>query len=86
MALRGRVDFYLWKGIVVARSWPKPSNQPRMPGSVESSNRFTVYTKLTGMIDPLLRDDYKRFHGGQGVTWVDSFRATAGGKSWVRFS
>lgn len=83
MAMRGRVDFYEWKGVPVARAWPQPSRQPRTAGSIASSRRFQAYTKMTGAIDPGMRADYRRFVRGHGITWVDAFRAFAGGRGWI---
>jgi len=83
IACRDRVDFYFWKGVPVARSWPSKSLQPRSPGEVASSLKFRGAVRLTGLMDPQMREYYRLGMQGRGVTWVDRFRATALGKSWV---
>jgi len=83
VASRGRVDYYLWMGIPVARSWPRKSTQPRQAGEITSSQKFTAYTKMTGGLGSDISDRYKLLQVGLGVTWVDQFRALAGGKPWM---
>ena len=86
VAMRHRVDFYYWKGIPVARAWPRKSTQPRSEGEILSSDRFTAYTKMTGAIDENVRAAYKDFMAdAKGVTWVDAFRAQVGNRGWVTF-
>lgn len=82
VAMRGRVDFYLWMGIPVARAWPRKSTQPRTAGEIASSEKFTTYVKMTGMLAPSVIQAYRDYVGGTGVTWVDMFRAAAGGRPW----
>ena len=86
IAMRGRVDFYLWKGTPVARAWPRRSTQPRTAGEIASSQRFTWYTKLTGALDPRTAAAWRRMVAGHGhgITWVDGYRAAIGGRPWVR--
>lgn len=83
MASRGRVDYYLWMGIPVARSWPRKSTQPRQGGEVASSNAFTVAAVATGALGSAPVEALKAVHEGTGVTWVDHFRAMARGKPWI---
>lgn len=86
LASRGKVDYYLWKGIPVARSWPRKSTQPRQAGEILSSEEFKVAAIMTGAISPRVRNLYKSQMVGNGVTWVDWFRATARGKPWIRLA
>jgi hypothetical protein len=84
IACRGVIDFYYWKGMPVARAWPRKSTQPRTAGEIASSEEFTAAAKMTGALDA----GYMKFWapmaaGGHGVTWVDGFRAWARGKPWV---
>jgi len=84
MASRRRVDYYLWMGIPVARSWPRKSTQPRTAGEIASSEAFKAAAVMTGAVGSNVRDAYKVGMVGHGVTWVDRFRGAAGGKSWIR--
>lgn len=54
-----------------------------MPGEVASSVRFQAYTKMTGYVDAGIKDDFRWAALGVGVTWVDAFRAAAGGRPWL---
>jgi hypothetical protein len=83
MASRQRVDYYLWKGVVVARSWPKKSTQPRHGGEILSSEEFKVAAVMTGAVGSTIREGLVAMHAGKGVTWVDHFRAMARGKPWI---
>ena len=83
MASRGRVDYYLWMGIPVARSWPRKSTQPRTAGEISSSNAFVAAAGWTGAMSDVLIQDYKNMMVGRGVTWIDFQRALFRGKSWI---
>ena len=87
MALRGYVDLYYWKGIPVARSWPKsPSTRTVSAAEQLTRSRMSAVAAMTGAIDPKVRADYQmnlRLGTGKGVTWVDNFRSVAmGGRAW----
>ncbi len=86
MACRQKVDFYLWKGIPVARSWPRELGpRDRSPAEVLTQQRMAAVAAMTGGIDEDLRALYKASMGyAQGVTWVDFFRSRAMvGPGWV---
>lgn len=87
MALRGSVDLYYWKGIPVARSWPRQfGHRPVSTSEQKTRNMMGAVAPMTGAIDPALRqayiDDMAVLHP-QGVTWVDMFRSVAMvGRTW----
>lgn len=83
VACRGRVDFYLWKGVPVARSWPRKSTQPRTAGEVAQSQKFTAAAKWTTNVSTAVEGAYKEMMVGTGVTWVDFQRAMFLGNSWI---
>lgn len=83
MAFRHRVDFYYWKGVPVARSWPRKSTQPRTPGEIVTSQAFAAAAIITGAIGSPVRASFLEIQVGHGVTWVDHFRATVRGKGWI---
>lgn len=87
VAMRGRVDFYYWKGIPVARAWPRKSTQPRTAGEQASSTVFAYWVRATGGVSEQLRQAYKdMMHDTVGVTWVDGFRTLAmGGTTWYEY-
>ena len=82
IASRGVIDFYYWKGMPVARRWPRKSTQPRQAGEIASSNLFTVAAVATGALDADYVNLLRAQPGGTGVTWVDRFRALARLKNW----
>jgi hypothetical protein len=85
MACRQRVDFYLWKGMPVARRWPVVNqHRVRTAGEIASSQRFSVATGVTGQLPGYVRAVFVAEFPGLGVTWVDAFRALALGRPWVR--
>lgn len=85
IAMRKRVDFYLWKGIPVARKWPVYVPYIPSPAELTSRENFTWAAKATGAIDPGIQQAWKdQMTGGQGVTWCDWFRAAARGNTWIR--
>jgi hypothetical protein len=83
IASRGRVDYYLYKGIPVARSWPRKSSQPRSAAEIRSSENFTWAAKVTSGVSTYVAEAYKREVTGYGITWVDFQRATSLAKPWV---
>jgi hypothetical protein len=83
MAFRQRVDFYLWKGMPVARRWPVANrHRVRTKGEIASSQQFAVAAYATGLMPAAVRNGFQKARGGAGWTWVDAFRAGARGKSW----
>lgn len=84
LANRQKIDFYCWKGIPVARKWPRKANYTRSDAEVASSQAFTVAAKMTGIVDAQERSNWQALTvGAKGFTWVDHFRANMiGSRSW----
>lgn len=85
IACRGVIDFYYWKGIPVARRWPRKSSQPRTAREVASSEEFAAAAAITGGMGSAMVEAWKRDMVGVGVTWVDRQRAATRGKSWITY-
>ena len=86
MAARKKVDFYLWKGIPVARAWPVPHGPRRRSQSeINTTLAFAAVASMTGGVDESIREVLERnMAGAHGVTWVDFFRSlTLGYSDWV---
>lgn len=81
-AMRGLVDYYYWKGLAVARKWPKKDQQPQTPGEAYNNARFKVVAVATGAISTETKELWKGTIQGTGTTWVDAFRAQALGLGW----
>lgn len=83
MACRQRIDFYFWKGMPVARSWPRRRSGARTAGEILSSQRFWAMTGWTTNIAAKVEAEYRAMMVGRGVTWIDFQRAMFAGKSWL---
>jgi hypothetical protein len=83
IANRQRIDFYFWKGIPVARSWPRFTPYPFSAAQVRSQQNFAAAAAITSAMDPFLVEYYKAHAVGQSVTWIDAQRATTLGHPWV---
>lgn len=53
---KGKVDFYLWKGIAVARRWPRKTTIPKTPAEQASANEFGAISASYKLTDPITRD------------------------------
>jgi hypothetical protein len=82
-ACTGLVDFYFWKGVPVARRWPR--FKPREPSAAEaaSQSRFSVVATATGNIGTPVKEAWQALGTTTGTTWVDMFRNNALGGTWV---
>jgi hypothetical protein len=81
---RGKVDFYLWKGVPCCRSWPRWKPRAFTAGESASQLRFSAAAKEGAMIDAGVREMWLGLAvQGKGEGWVDAFRAAALGKGWV---
>lgn len=86
IAMRQRVDFYLWKGIPVGRRWPKYGKHTKSAAEQAGVNRFTWAAKGTSAIGTEMITAYKEMIDGVGVTWVDMQRAQWAYNSWIEVS
>ncbi len=85
IACRGVIDFYYWKGLPVARKWPRKSTQPRTAREIASSEAFTAAAVMTGAVDAYIATRWRQdLPAAHGVTWVDAFRASARLKGWYQ--
>lgn len=57
---KGTIDYYLWKGIPVARRWPKW--QPRESTPAEASNQaaFKYINQIFQSLPPVIQDAYRQ--------------------------
>lgn len=70
---KGKVDFYLWKGIPCARSWPR--YRPRAPTSEEreAQETFSYATLVANLLPPFVVAQYRKMTAGTPWTWKDLF-------------
>lgn len=84
VAMRGKVDYYYWKGIPVARAWPKVGNQPNTTAQVQNRQAFAAAAKVTGAVPGHTQRIYERWiTPTDGVTWVDFIRSVSRGGDWL---
>lgn len=62
--LKGKIDFYLWKGIPVARRWPRSPGHRRAPAVEAQWPAFSYATKLWPYLSLELQAAYREtVHG-----------------------
>lgn len=84
VAMRGKVDYYYWKGIPVARAWPKKGNQPNNAQQVRNRQAFATAAKVTGAVPAYIKAIYDYYiRPDDGVTWVDAIRSQARTGDWT---
>lgn len=68
---KGKVDFYLWKGIPCARMWPHwPKRDPTDPERAAQQS-FAYITKAAAQLPEYIVDQYRRMAVGTPWTWRD---------------
>lgn len=68
IALRGKLDYYLWRGIPCCRTWPRAPRGPRSPAVQVTYTAFGIFAHdLTSL----------------GTPWVDAARVWTAGTRWV---
>lgn len=85
LASRGRIDFYLWMGIPVGRSWPRYRPYVASAAELGTRNRFRGGVRTAGACSDAVRAAYQSWMAGAvGVTWVDFQRSIAmNGDGWI---
>ena len=71
LGLKGIVDFYSWKGIPVARRWPRKPTQPRTPAVQAQYADFKAITQGFKTIDVSVVDAYYGMSSGTMFTTKD---------------
>jgi hypothetical protein len=71
LGFKGIIDFYSWKGIPVARRWPRKPNQPRTPEVQAQWPDFKAITQGFKTIDVTVVDALYGQSGGTLFTTKD---------------
>jgi len=74
---RGVVDFYTWKGINVARAWPKKPNQPNTPSQIETRKAFSASITWIKTNPVSWNHQWSRMQTPIGITTDNMKRKTA---------
>ncbi len=82
-AFRGHVDFYSWKGIAIARGWPKKPDQSRAPNIRLQQPHLVDATKRYRDVSFLFKDSltYQARHGAATARdiWMRHYFGTVPG-------
>jgi hypothetical protein len=82
--LAGVVDFYLWKGIPVARKWPRYRTTGWNPSELLRAHQFGAASKMGSDIDAEVRAAYDSMSAQTALTWKDwATRLYMSGDLWV---
>jgi hypothetical protein len=72
--LRGRVDFYMLRGITpVARRWPKKPKPPYTPLQAEAMAVFRIAQSSKKRISAKMLEAWRRISVGKRPAWGDTF-------------
>lgn len=69
--LKGKIDFYLWKGIPVARKWPRSPGPRRAPAVEAQWPAFITASRLWNHMSPYLQQAYITTAAGTNLTGRD---------------
>jgi len=70
---RGKVDFYYYCGLAVARRWPKSPGSRRSPSVRAWWLPFTTASRLWRELSPEVRRTYEEMATGSGLSGKDLF-------------
>ncbi len=70
---KGKIDFYYYCGLVVARKWPRSPGHRRSPAVEAQWARFSYITKQWNTLDAEVRRTYEELATGSGLTGRDMF-------------
>jgi len=68
---KGVVDFYVWMGIPVARSWPKSPGRNRSSAVRAGWQPFTYASREWKNLSPAVQDAYKELATNSGLSGRD---------------
>lgn len=69
--LKGKVDFYEWMGIPVARRWPRWTLTQRSPAVVAQQPAWAYASRLWGQLSPEVQAAYRVMAQSSGLSCRD---------------
>ncbi len=69
--LKGKIDFYVYMGIPVARSWPRSPGHKRAPAVEAQWPSFTLSTQLWNQQSEAVQDAYRLTATGSTMSGRD---------------
>lgn len=70
---KGKIDFYLWMGIPVARAWPRSPAMPRSPAVQAQWPAFSWASKNWTFLPSYIQQAYNHMAVGTNLTGRDMF-------------
>lgn len=69
--LKGSVDFYYWKGLAIARSWPKSPGRQRSPAVMAQWPLFSYAAREWANLSAAMQEAYKSLAQRSGLNGRD---------------
>jgi len=70
---KGTVDFYYWKGIPIARAWPKSPGKIRSPAVMAQWSAFRYVASEWTKLSEVVQDAYRELATDSGLSGRDMF-------------
>lgn len=70
---KGKVDFYMHRGIPCARAWPRSPGHARAPAVEAQWSSFGYAAQEWQNLSPEIQDAYREMASGTGLTGRDMF-------------
>lgn len=71
--LKGKIDFYVWKGILCVRKWPRSPGHKRAPGVEAQWSTFAWASANWNSLSPYVQAAYKDTSQESTLTARDQF-------------
>lgn len=71
--LAGSIDFYYWKGMLVARKWPRWPRRLPHPDEKDAQDSFAYASRMWKWLPTFLKDQYRIMAVSTPVTGRDIF-------------
>lgn len=70
-SMKGKLDFYDYKGLAVARAWPRRSSLPQSPASLAAAQAFASFSIRATSQAGVMRQTAALMQLGQPLTWKE---------------
>lgn len=68
---KGKIDYYEWMGIPVARKWPRSPGKKRAPAVEAQWPVFAYAARLWNLLSPEVQDAYNSMASGSSLSGRD---------------
>lgn len=69
--LKGKIDFYYWMGLAVARTWPRSPGHVRTPEVMAQWPAFITAAKEWNNLSPEVQESYRKLAQSSGLNGRD---------------